>query len=57
MTTRRQFLLAGALGALNTRYSAAQAQTRSTRIGLLGARPLAGSVYGGGDFTSPSDES
>jgi hypothetical protein len=57
MTTRRQFLLVGTLGTLNTRYSAAQAQTRPAKIGLLGARPLAESVYGGGDFTSPSDES
>lgn len=45
MTSRRQFLLAGALGALSTHYAAAQ--TRPVRIGFLGPRSLAESFYSG----------
>jgi putative ABC transport system substrate-binding protein len=37
MTTRRQFLLAGALGALSVRYAAAQA--RAPRVGILAPFP------------------
>jgi len=37
MTTRRQFLLAGALGALSPRYT--EAQARPPRVGILAPRP------------------
>lgn len=43
MTSRRQVLVAGALGALGVRYAAGQA--RRARIGVLAARPLQGSFY------------
>jgi putative ABC transport system substrate-binding protein len=46
MTTRRQFLVAGALGALSARYAAAQ--SRPVRVGILLARPLNQSFYGPG---------
>jgi putative ABC transport system substrate-binding protein len=47
MTTRRQFLLAGALGALGLLpYSVAQ--TRPVRVGMLVPRSLAESIYSSG---------
>jgi len=46
MTTRRQFLVAGALGALSVRYVAAQA--RHAKVGMLVPVPLARSVYAPG---------
>lgn len=45
MTSRRQFLLAGALGALSVRC--AFAQKRPVKIGFLGPRSLAESFYSG----------
>jgi len=42
MTTRRQFLVAGALGALNVRYAAAQG--RRPRVGMLTGLPVDKSV-------------
>jgi putative ABC transport system substrate-binding protein len=42
LTTRRRFLLAGALGALNISYAAAP--SRPIRIGILSPRPLSESV-------------
>ena len=46
MATRRQVFLAGALAALSVAY--AHAQTRRAKIGLLGSRPQAQSIYGSG---------
>jgi putative tryptophan/tyrosine transport system substrate-binding protein len=46
MTTRRQVLLAGALGALD--IPRLHAQTKQAKIGVLGARSMAESVYAGG---------
>lgn len=43
MTSRRQFLFAGALGALSTRYAAAQA--RPVKVGMLVPRSIAESIY------------
>ena len=48
MTTRRQFVLAGALGALAGNAPAAFSQSRKpVKIGILGPRPLADSFYAG----------
>jgi putative ABC transport system substrate-binding protein len=43
MTTRRQFVLAGALGALSVRYATAQA--RPVKVGMLVPRSIAESIY------------
>ena len=46
MTNRRQFVVAGALGALGVRYAGAQG--RPARIGMLSPRSLAESSYASG---------
>ena len=50
MATRRQVLIAGALGAVG--IPRARAQARQAKIGVLGARPLSESVYGDGIMRS-----